>query len=147
MKAVAFHQITVLTSAIGIGLPAGTPSAYNAASAYSVGNYVTYLTVEYYCIQAGTGKTPDSNPTYWLALDADGIPTNALYARLQCTGKGVCWTDDGRTTPTATVGNRLPPNSDTLSYSEVMYKDGDLGNIKVIETSATAVLNVTFYTN
>ena len=50
-------------------------SAYNAGTAYVIGNFVTYGGSTYYCIQNGTGQTPSSSPTYWVAQTAYEIPT------------------------------------------------------------------------
>lgn len=69
--------------------------------------------------------------------DKTGSVGTPKLAMIQCTGKDVRWTDDG-TTPTATLGMVLVVG-DSLMY------DGDLRRIKFIETSATAVLNVSYY--
>jgi len=44
---------------------ASAPAAYNGATSYAVGDMVTYSSVKYICIQAGTGHQPDISPTYW----------------------------------------------------------------------------------
>lgn len=65
---------------------------------------------------------------------------NANYALIECdhtANKYVRWRDDG-TAPTATVGNTLAPG-DTLQY------DGDLSTIRLIEESASAKINVSYY--
>ena len=155
MKSLVYQQLSTLTSAIGIGLPFGTPSAYAAATTYSVGQYVTSpskdgvvsLTAPWYCIKAGKGKTPAANPDYWLELDSNGIPVHAVYAAIQCEGADLRWTDDGLTTPTGSVGNILPYNAATYPNSELMYNRGYLGNVQIIQQTTTAKANVTFYAN
>lgn len=44
------------------------PAAYNAGTAYAVGDRVTSSGIVYACIQAGTGQTPASSPLYWTAI-------------------------------------------------------------------------------
>jgi len=44
---------------------------YAGGTAYSVNDCVYYSTVYYYCIQAGTGQTPNSSPSYWTAFVAN----------------------------------------------------------------------------
>ncbi len=48
----------------------GAP-AYSGGTAYVLGNVVTSAGATYVCIQAGTGHTPASSPTYWLVLAGD----------------------------------------------------------------------------
>jgi hypothetical protein len=155
MTPIIYNQISVLTSAVGIGLPLGSPSTYNAATAYSVGNTALYPSLNgvasqaanWYCIKAGTGKTPSSNPSYWIELDTNGIPVLAVYAAIQCEGADVRWTDDGLTTPTSAIGNILPYNANTYPLTELLYNRGPLRNVKIIQASATAKANITFYQN
>lgn len=71
------------------------------------------------------------------ALPGNGIAGTPRLAMIQCTGKDVRWRDDG-TDPDATHGMVLVVG-DTLMY------DGDLNKIKFIETSSSAVLNVSYY--
>ncbi len=151
MRSLAYHQISSLSAAVGIGLPLGSPSAFNVLTSYSVGNTVLFastddasVTATWYCVQAGTGKTPSSNPRYWIELDANGIPVRAVYAAIQCESKSLRWTDDG-TVPTSSLGNLLPYNADTLPFSELMYGRGPLYNIQIIESGMSAKANVTFY--
>lgn len=70
---------------LGATLLAGSPAAYNGATAYVIGDLVSSSGVNYYCIQAGTGHTPVSSPTYWYAMPADGtyeIPNSYAEADL-----------------------------------------------------------------
>lgn len=46
---------------------------YDASTAYSVDDRVMYKEIAYVCIQAGTGKTPDTETDYWTATNADYI--------------------------------------------------------------------------
>ena len=65
-------------------LLSGTPTAYNGATAYVVGDMCSDAGVKYYCIAATTGNAPP-NATYWYALPATGeyeIPTPYLEADL-----------------------------------------------------------------
>jgi len=57
-------------------------SAWSSVTAYNVGDYVTYSSVMYYSIQAGTNKQPDLNPAYWVAQTIYEIPTPYLEADL-----------------------------------------------------------------
>ena len=52
-------------------LLAGSPAAYNGATAYVVGDLVSNAGVNYYCIAATTGNAPP-NASYWYALPATG---------------------------------------------------------------------------
>lgn len=65
-------------------LLAGSPAAYNGATAYVVGDMCSSAGVNYYCIAASTGNAPP-NATYWYALPATGeyeIPAPYLEADL-----------------------------------------------------------------
>lgn len=65
---------------------------------------------------------------------------NANLAVIECdhtANKYVRWRDDG-TNPSATVGMTIAPGAQ-LNY------DGDLSAIKLIEESASAKVNVTYY--
>lgn len=54
------------------------PPYYNAASTYSVGNFVTYLGVNYASrVNSNVGNTPSSSPTQWAAQT-----TGTFYASL-----------------------------------------------------------------
>jgi hypothetical protein len=59
-------------------------SAYAGGTAYAIGALVSSSGVNYYCIQAGTGHTPASSPTYWYALTGNiyEIPTPYVEADL-----------------------------------------------------------------
>ncbi len=66
--------------------------------------------------------------------------TGALHGRIAiliAEGQTIRWRDDG-TNPTATVG--MP-----LEVGQPFVYTGDLGAIKVIETAASAKLNVSYY--
>ncbi|MBF0339657.1 MAG: hypothetical protein HQL95_01675, partial [Magnetococcales bacterium] len=45
---------------------------FGAGTAYSLGQAVSYNGSLYVCIQAGTGHTPSSSPTYWDQLEIRG---------------------------------------------------------------------------
>ncbi len=65
-------------------LLAGSPAAYNGATAYAVGDMCSSAGVNYYCIAATTGNAPP-NVTYWYPLPASGeyeIPTPYAEADL-----------------------------------------------------------------
>lgn len=63
---------------MGATLAPSTPATYSGATAYAVGDIVTSSSINYYCIQAGTGHTPASSPTYWYAMPTGilEIPTS-----------------------------------------------------------------------
>lgn len=65
------------------------------------------------------------------------IPAGALVALIQAETQNVRWRDDG-TNPTASVGMIIGAGS-TLPYT------GDLTAIKIIQTTASATLNVSYY--
>lgn len=48
-----------------ISSTSGAAGAYDAGTAYVVGNLVTYNSVQYYCTTNGTGQTPSSSSAYW----------------------------------------------------------------------------------
>lgn len=56
----------------GATLLAGSPAAYNGATAYVVGDLVSSGGVNYYCIANTTGNAPP-NATYWYAMPSGGI--------------------------------------------------------------------------
>ncbi|MHA2404732.1 MAG: hypothetical protein ACXADH_17160 [Candidatus Kariarchaeaceae archaeon] len=49
---------------------------YNGATAYTVNQMVSSVNILYKCIQAGTGQTPASSPTYWTAVNMDDTVEN-----------------------------------------------------------------------
>jgi hypothetical protein len=54
-------------------------AAYNGATAYVIGNQVTYGGITYYCTQANTGQ-PVANTNYWYAMSPyNGSATQAIY--------------------------------------------------------------------
>ena len=65
------------------------------------------------------------------------VPTDARIALIQAEDQSVRWRDDG-TDPTTTVG-MLMPSTVVLEY------DGQLANLRFIEVSASAKLNVSYY--
>mgnify|MGYP006921293346 CR=1 FL=1 len=60
-------------------LLAGTPAAYDNATAYVVGDLVVSSSVNYYCIAATTGNAPP-NATYWYALSSEAYEIPNPYA-------------------------------------------------------------------
>lgn len=56
----------------GATLLAGSPAAYNGATAYAVGDLVSSGGTNYYCIAATTGNVPP-NATYWYPMPVSGI--------------------------------------------------------------------------
>jgi Ubiquitin-activating enzyme E1 FCCH domain len=56
----------------GATLLSGTPPAYNAGTSYTVGDMVSLLGVNYYCIFQSTGNPP-SSATYWYELPSNGV--------------------------------------------------------------------------
>ena len=76
-----------------------------------------------------------------LATLAGGtIPTGADVAYVQCETNSCRWRDDG-TNPTAAVGMLL--QTGTI----LIVTKGQWNNFKLIETTASAIINVTFYSN
>jgi len=65
-----------------------TASAYNNTFTYFAGDLVSYLSVDYYCIQTATGQTPNNSPTYWYPQPIEGgvnifeIPNNYDYSTI-----------------------------------------------------------------
>lgn len=71
------------------------------------------------------------------AVSLGTIPANTKLVLIQAETKDIRWRDDG-TDPTASVGNLLVANS-------VFAYNGNASALKIIETSATATVNVSFY--
>lgn len=65
------------------------------------------------------------------------VPSGAQFALIQAESQDVRWRDDG-TNPTASVGMLLA-SGETLAYT------GPLAAIRLIETTASAKLNVSYY--
>lgn len=81
-------------------------------------------------LSASTGLTVPS-------VDVNGLSCRPSIAIIVAEGAAVRWRDDG-VAPTASVGMPLATGV-TLQY------DGDLSQIKFIEQTASAKLNVTYY--
>ncbi|WP_036012781.1 hypothetical protein [Robbsia andropogonis] len=75
-----------------------------------------------------------TGPTTSTALT---VPTGARIALLQAESQSVRWRDDG-TAPTAAIGMQL-------LVGPVLEYDGNLSAFRVIQTAATAILNVSYY--
>jgi hypothetical protein len=74
------------------------------------------------------------------AATALTIPsTDVSAAVIGAETQDVRWRDDG-TSPTASVGNLLPAGTS-------MWFDGDLNRVKFIEATASAKINVNYYTD
>lgn len=69
--------------------------------------------------------------------DMNGLNVDPTFALIVIEGQPVRWRDDG-VAPTAAIGMPILPNN-ALLY------DGDLQNIRFIQTAATATINVTYY--
>ena len=70
-------------------------------------------------------------------LTPDGSKQQPTFALIVCEGAPVRWRDD-KTAPTTSVG--MP-----LAIGVPLQYDGDLVNIKFIQQSATAKLNISYY--
>jgi len=62
----------------GATLLAGSPAAYNGATAYVVGDLVSSSGTNYYCVAATTGNAPP-NATYWYALPSAAYEIPSPY--------------------------------------------------------------------
>ena len=71
------------------------------------------------------------------AVGLSSIPAEARFALIQAESQSIRWRDDG-TNPTTGIGMVLAAGA-TLVYS------GTLSAIKLIETTASAKVNVTYY--
>lgn len=72
------------------------------------------------------------------AVDSQGNSVKPNAVLLQSEAQNVRWRADG-TNPTATVGMRL------LSTAlDPWYYDGDLARLRLIESAASAIVNVTY---
>src|SRR5690606_307846 len=89
-------------------------TAYDAATAYAVGDYVLSASLWYRCIQAGTGQTPASSPLYWTAVTTVPplILADVADAYLQ-------YTFDISGDPT-----RWPPNFEEAVAARLAYEAG-----------------------
>lgn len=71
------------------------------------------------------------------AVDIHGLVGKPRLALIRCETQAVRWRDDG-VAPTATVG--MP-----LATTDVLAYDGDLTRIQFFEQTASAKLNVSYY--
>lgn len=71
------------------------------------------------------------------ATNLQGLVGTPTFAIIRCETQAVRWRDDG-VAPTATVG--MP-----LAVGDVLKYDGDLKRIKFFEQTASAKLNVSYY--
>lgn len=66
----------------GATLLAGSPPAYNGATAYVLGDLVSSGGVNYYAIQGSTGQNPSTSPTYWYPLPSAAYEIPNPYAEV-----------------------------------------------------------------
>lgn len=71
------------------------------------------------------------------AKGLQSIPNGATLAMIQPESQNIRWRDDG-VNPTTAIGMILVAN-------DIMFYSGNLADIKFIEVSATAKINVTYY--
>ena len=134
-------------------IASGSASAYNAATAYVIGDRVTYSGVKYYCIQAGTGQQPDISPLYWLALrEASSAQVIALALQSNL------WQVKGNLAPVnvnsmfvlnagsspgsaTTINVALPTDSIAVRGS---MEVGQQFAVRIINTSGGALSNIAF---
>lgn len=76
---VEFGEQYIRFHTAGATLLAGSPAAYNNATAYVIGDLVSLGGVNYYCIQNTTGNTPP-NATYWYPLPSAAYEIPSPYA-------------------------------------------------------------------
>ena len=75
-----------------------------------------------------------------LSSCSSGIPAGATAVALQAKTANVRYTDDGKTTPTATVGMQI------ISAQLPIYYPGTLSNLRFIAaTGGSPILDVLFY--
>jgi len=96
---------------------------YVAATAYVVDDRVMYKETAYICIQAGTGKTPDTETAYWTATNADYILTDLVASDLTDSFKDsdlsdILPTEDWDEPPTDMEGLMEFSNSVLVGFSE-----------------------------
>ena len=82
---------------------------------------------------------PSQNNLAITSATALTIPAGATYATVCVEGTGARWTWDGTTTPTSSVGSVLV-GSQCLAFAGALI----LANLKFIQTSATATLDVEY---
>jgi len=63
----------------GAPVTVGTPLAWDAATAYAVGDLIVSVGINYYCIAANTNQAPP-NATYWYALSGNILEVPTPYA-------------------------------------------------------------------
>jgi hypothetical protein len=68
----------------GALLSVGTPAAWDNATAYVVGNIVSFGGDNYYCVAENTNQTPPDTD-YWYALDADILELPSPYTEAELT--------------------------------------------------------------
>ena len=116
------------------------PTYYDSQNAYAVGNFTTYLGVNYICILAATSQTPSTSPTYWVPLQA-----GTFYASLidfntnnPPTSAPALW----NSTTTYATGNQVG-GSDGNIYTSI--GNSNVGNDPLLTTGVawtnTGVLN------
>jgi hypothetical protein len=67
------------------------------------------------------------------------VPAGATMAAIRCEGAAVRFTDDGATTPTASVGQPILTTDPPLFYT------GTLANLQFIQESSSGKVDVLFY--
>lgn len=75
-----------------------------------------------------------------VTLTVPAWPTRTAYAMIQAESENVRWTDDGETTPTATVGFIL-----FAGAAPTRFEVSQLGLLQFIEVAPSAILNVEYH--
>lgn len=83
--AMEFGDLYIRFISNGVVVEVSGVAAYAGGTPYVIGDLVVDGGINYYCIQAGTGHTPASSPTYWYPLTGTiyEIPTPYVEADLE----------------------------------------------------------------
>jgi hypothetical protein len=86
--------------------------------------------------QATTLNTAKDLPT----AIGQAVPTGSTFCIVQAESQNLRWRDDG-TSPTASVGNVI------AAGESVVFAGKQLSTVKLIEVTASAKANISFYKN
>jgi hypothetical protein len=116
---------------------------YSAIVAYDIGDVVIETSTAYYCIQAGTGKTPSGFPAYWTSFTepVDNFVWNGTLLKWCSLTLQFATNTDGTGVATYNKIKGDPNTGQALSDGQALYVDAIRGTEGALIVPGIAAMN------